>query len=136
MTKPALSEEMYLDQRMIQLKDLASKKDLNTLKEYSTTEKIVGIWADKKPIYEKSFVGGYNNGVTLLSNVDTMVDVRGQVQISDMNRLMPYFELYAGKNYIGTLQNYQNKITTRFEAGSVATSAYIDITIWYTKTTD
>ena len=27
MTKPALSEEMYLDQRMIQLKDLASKND-------------------------------------------------------------------------------------------------------------
>lgn len=29
MTKKALSEEMYLDQRIIQLKDLASKKDVD-----------------------------------------------------------------------------------------------------------
>ena len=103
---------------------------------YSTEEKVVGTYIDGKPVYQKTFTGTYSNGATLLSNVDKMVDVAGQVLISDMRRLIPYFELYNSKNYIGTVQNYQNKITTRFEEASAGKSASIDVTIRYTKTTD
>ena len=103
---------------------------------YSTQEKVVGTYQDGKPVYEKTFTGTYSNGATLLSNVDKMLRVEGQVRISDMLRLIPYFELYNGQNYIGTVQNYQNKITTRFEEASVGKSAYMDVTLRYTKTTD
>lgn len=104
--------------------------------DYSTQEKVIGTYEDGKPIYQKTFTGTYNNGATLLSNVDKMLRVEGQVRISDMLRLIPYFELYNSKNYIGTVQNYQNKITTRFEEASVGKSAYMDVTIRWTKTTD
>lgn len=103
---------------------------------YSTEEKVVGTYVDGKPVYEKTFTGGYANGATLVSNVDKMISVDGQALISDIYRLIPYFELYGGKSYAGTVRNYQNKITTEFKIADANTSAYIDITIRYTKTTD
>lgn len=106
------------------------------LHHYSTTEKVVGVYTDGKPVYEKTFTGGYANGATLVSNVDKMISVDGQALISDIYRLIPYFELYGGKSYAGTVRNYQNKITTEFKIADTNTSAYIDITIRYTKTTD
>lgn len=103
---------------------------------YSAEEKIVGTYVDGKPIYKKTFSGTYNNGATLLSNVDKMLKVEGQALIGDMYRLIPYFEWYGGKAYVGTIRNYQNKITTEFKTADASVSAKIDITIKYTKTTD
>ena len=104
--------------------------------EYSIEEKVVGTYVDGKPIYQKTFTGTYSNGATLLSNVDKMIRVEGQVFIGDMYRLVPYYEVYNGQNYIGVVRVYKNNVTTDFKVAGSGVSALIDITIRYTKTTD
>lgn len=67
MTKPALSEEIYLDQRMIQLKDLATKKELENL----------------KPVVLYNNTSGTQGSITLSDSVENYTKIEILARLGD-----------------------------------------------------
>lgn len=45
--------------------------------DYSTDEKAIGTWVDGKTLYQKTFIGNFVNGTTLLSGIETMASIQG-----------------------------------------------------------
>lgn len=113
------------------------------LRNYSTTEKVVGTWINGKPIYEKSFV---------FTNITIQAGNAYEIQTSTLN--LDYeqwvgFEcvsttnnIVLNCNYYGTFEPYGWSASvaddviafTRGTAGAI-TSDYV-VTLRYTKTTD
>lgn len=113
-------------------------KILNDKFIYSTDEKIIGKWVDGKPVYQKTIIGFFADGDTLLTNVDTMVNVYGTMLTSGVWRAIPYYEIYNNKNFISTVRrnNNSSNVTVSIEVEGNKVSADCRITILYTKTTD
>ena len=111
---------------------------LNDKFTYSTEEKIIGKWIDGKPVYQKTIAGTFTDGDTILSNVDTMVNVYGTMLTSGVWRAIPYYEIYNNKNFISTVRrnNNSSNLTVSIEVEGNKVSATCRITILYTKTTD
>ena len=117
------------------IKYKANKKSANIIPqhEYSTEEKIVGTWADGKPIYEKVFeIGSKSSAYTFtIENLDKIIDYTGNCIISDYSRIIPFVQPQYN-NYV-IINDYKDGVV------NLATNlTYTDciLVIQYTKTTD
>lgn len=104
---------------------------------YSTDEKVVGQWTDKKPLYQKTINCGalVNSGKKEVSvsdlNIDNCVLLTGVAKASDTHTI--YLPQIEQTDYVRA-DLYQNKI--RIFASGTWTSYTCYITLLYTKTTD
>lgn len=109
--------------------------DLNT---YSTTEQVVGIWINGKPIYRKVIEGttASSNSPTAIgsiSNLGIIVDIRGYILNPSQNQTIPINFVYNTEQNAGYREG--NNIIVRTTA-SVYQSKSCYIIVEYTKTTD
>ena len=109
---------------------------------YSTKERIVGEWIDKKPIYEKSIeftidkhYSGDHVWTDPIPNFDVMIDIKGTMRIPS-GRFFNLPHVSINNNYgVNMVANADGSII--LDTGSEdRTNSVVRITIQYTKTTD
>ena len=117
-----------------------SEDEYNMLKNansYSTDEKVIGTWADNKPLYQKVFFD-VTEDTELLSNIDTVVEFKvsshGTGTDANYHDIGDGFSAYSSKLYVlssGVLKysSWSNNV------GEMLKDADF-IIIQYTKTTD
>lgn len=119
---------------------------------FSTDEKVVGVWTDGKPLYQKTVEQILNSGdsaeyhiPTGVSDLDTMVDMQGFYLHSNgsVSLLPAIYVISAGGNLGGAVQitfvKASNWIMVRPGTGGwfpSGDSYGVRITFRYTKTTD
>lgn len=107
---------------------------LSDLLNYSTEEKVVGVFTNGNKIYQKTFSGTYTNNDVLLSDVEFLISLQGMISISGIWRAVPYFELYHDMKYIGNVNlNSSNQIVLCAVASDEFVTTSICITVQYTK---
>lgn len=106
---------------------------------YSTSEKVVGTWADGKPLYEKSFAniqltrGQWTQIAHGISNIDAKLSMTGLVVRDSDGWSVPLEHYESSSTYISSEFNSTNiEIKVNISSGSYKAN----ITIRYTKTTD
>lgn len=106
--------------------------------EYSTSEHVVGVWVDGRPVYEKTMFVNAPSGagtfdiVTLDSNIDLIVSQSAFLFLSSYIRFLPH--TYIGNNDTNI---YFNLPTLKLVIDSDNWEGYqICITLQYTKSTD
>lgn len=112
-------------------------EDSNT---YSTTETVIGTWADGKPLYRivlnatTPSTGDTSTTIvsTLPSNIDNVIKLDGMI-ISQSARF-PINAYFSNTYYIATF--YDPSVGINCKVGSSLTSRTCKIIIEYTKTTD
>lgn len=114
---------------------------LNTI--YSTEEKKVGYWTDKKPLYQKTWLvpkSSLNSGETTYThgddlNIDTLVSVEGTV-----GNTRPLVEYHSSSTWACSIYNIGNNAFWIYLGSNVysnmSASSYAKVTLRYTKTTD
>lgn len=108
---------------------------------YSDTERVIGVWRDNKPLYQKTliFTGSYSGSATNLpiniSNLDTvfLVDSWGLNQASAICPL-PYVNNQT--QYLGGVFISADKTTIGLRFGTSISFTKLVFTLRYTKTTD
>lgn len=117
---------------------------INILSTYSTNEVKTGeIWIDGKPIYKKTIQ--FNTTTTgkhslrhNISNLDTVVDVRGTTK--DSGGAFYIFPMSAATDNVASwstsIQNIDKTYFYFFRGGQVTGTNISYVTIFYTKTTD
>lgn len=112
--------------------------DLEAPQIYDDQERVIGTWIDGKPIYRIVFSGLFSNDDILLENVDNLIDLKGNVIISNVKRALPYFEFHNNQKYCGRVDlNSSNQVTaTLFQGGQSVSNNPCMFIIEYTKTTD
>lgn len=107
---------------------------------YSTEEQKIGRWIDGKPLYRKVVDFGNLPNATLknvshqISNLDTVIDVKGISQTTD-NTFSP-IPFSSGINLTGNIQITINNTAIFIRTGQDKSSETAIIIIEYTKTTD
>lgn len=99
---------------------------------YSAEETRIGTWVDGKPLYRKTIVSDYPAITTLAiaENVDTLVNMTGLAESSDIIYFIPYFA--SGTSYF-----VPKRIGNSIVINCVDFSGYIiRFSVEYTKTTD
>lgn len=102
------------------------------LHEYTTEEKVIGKWIDGKNLYEQTFSMNLSVGTTTkqISNIDKLINYFGSANIGGSYRPIPFNQNgNTSKLNINEVYNGQLYIVS-------AWSAYVEMTIQYTKTTD
>lgn len=110
---------------------------------YSTTERVIGVWADNKPLYQKTVVFGSVSGTAAslplnIANVDLIFLC---ADASSVNGVVP-LSYVTGSNYNNNIGGFFDVAAnnTNFEIRiGTAMAGHIDsviITAQYTKTTD
>jgi hypothetical protein len=110
--------------------------------DYSTSEVKTGAtWIDGKPIYMQTFTGTasstaytFIDDFAIISNIDTLVDIRGFVGGHPINAMRPASNSTVAAQYTTWVTKGSNGLAYVL-GNSVAGSSY-RITAWYTKTTD
>lgn len=113
--------------------------------DYSTTEKIIGTWIDGKPIYQKTISGTGSADISLGTDVNLGIDLRGffvetsgSSSTGTVNCIPIYFSDTGSSNISAYFrkQNGTNETVIRFANSSAYTNLPYYVTIQYTKTTD
>lgn len=107
---------------------------------YSTDEKIVGVWTDGKPLYQKTFIfSGVTNGKVIqlnIPNFEYLVSIQGTVHTGD-NRVFDNGAVDISSGGFIRPQVYDGKIVLSISGfGSDWASGGGTYTIQYTKSTD
>lgn len=104
---------------------------------YSTEEQVVGTWMGK-PLYRKVFTGNISKDTILISNVDTLTDVKGTGVLSGVHRVIPFYQFYNDKEYILTIEKKDTNevVLIAYEKDNASVSYNSNITLEYTKITD
>lgn len=110
----------------------AVKEDLNT---YSTSEIVIGKWTDGKLIYRQVITGTKNHNDILVSNVSELINSYGTGVSGYNKRTLPYYEYFNNTKYAINVYQNGSDIKTEIVLGSNS-SASINVTLEYTKTTD
>lgn len=108
---------------------------------YSDNERVIGVWRDNKPLYQRSFVYtpsatiSTTTVITTLSSDIEVKDVKGVAVNTQNNRVLPL--CYSGNNF-GT--NYatsaSNDLQIEIYGDTWGTNYTFFATVQYTKTTD
>ena len=112
--------------------------DTNVSDYYSTDEKIVGVWTDGKPLYQKTFI---STMVTNGGNI-TQVDSTGTFEYKDIKSVLCYDAktIQESTCFHSTSNYWTIWIENHYAKGKAADASYggktVYITIKYTKTTD
>lgn len=116
----------------------AVNEKFSTINNYSTSERIVGIYKDGKPIYKKTvYISSLPNAQQQgyahnISNIDTVVDAVAVAHTDNTTAHIPYIGVTSNLN-IGMFANL-TEIT--FVVGADRTNWNADVDMYYTKTTD
>lgn len=116
---------------------------------YSNEERVVGVWTDNRPLYQKTLnltspSGAFEASVIadLTSlNIETLVKVEGFLYSATYSQTLPIYWSYAVNNSDirnsnwGTVY-YENTYLKQNLSSSAYTQCPVTITIQYTKTTD
>ena len=107
---------------------------------YSEDEKVVGIWTNGKPLYQKTFVfSGLTNGKIIqlnIPNFEYLVSIQGTVHTGD-NRVFDNGAVDVASGGFVRPQVYDGKIVLSISGfGSDWASGGGTYTLQYTKTTD
>lgn len=112
-------------------------KVIENAQNYSTDERIVGTWVDGKPIYAKTFIGIYANEQLMVSNVDSYIGCEGTARYVEESIWNPLPLLFQwGAEYRLAPVHADDYIVMNIERSNTYTSAELNLTIKYTKTTD
>lgn len=96
------------------------KSNLTDLQVYSTTEKVVGIWTDGRPIYRKSYSGNaVKSGTVTLDTINTLDLIVG----SSGSAVSDYNWIWTIPN--GDTSGYANRL--RFSTSTKALQIYFDV---------
>lgn len=109
-----------------------------TLQSYITTEKVVGKFADNKPIYRKTYSFNVNNQTDIyhshsLTNIDNIWLNYGLSCIVNGNEGLPLCYYFSNTDWARTWVNTSN---IRFKCGTQLGNRTLYATVEYTKTTD
>ena len=106
---------------------------LTNLGNYSTEEKVIGIWIDGKPVYRKVYSQSNIANINLTDlNYDYIHIVNSTLTVSDYRR-NPYYT--SSTDYFRVLINNGKKLIAESSAVSSSISNWTTI-LEYTKTTD
>ena len=106
---------------------------------YSTDEKVVGIWTDGKPIYQKTLTCALGNATIIntphnISNLDFVIDMFGYGKDASGNSFpVPYAPV---GNVSWGVQIYVSATNISCVTAQNWTGSTIKVTLRYTKTTD
>lgn len=108
---------------------------------YSTEEREIGVWIDKKPLYAKTLPlispPSPNSLSTIADlsayNIDTMVLISGNLYAESLGQTIP-IKWSFNSSLMGTVFHEQNNLKQIIPSGY--TNCSENITIFYTKTTD
>ena len=110
---------------------------------YSTEERVVGVWVDNKPLYQKTIVFGSITNRSSISigveNVEHISVVPDGSWVNDGERPLPYVIGSDASNNIGglfTIGTSDTSFDVQMGNGSASDSRNGVITVQYTKTTD
>lgn len=110
---------------------------------YSTEERVVGVWVDNKPLYQKTIVfGSITNRSSIsigVANVEHISVVPDGSWVNDGERPLPYVIGSDASNNIGgyfTIGTSDTSFDVRMGNGSASDSRNGALTVQYTKTTD
>lgn len=116
----------------------AVNEKFSAINNYSTSERIVGIYKDGKPIYKKTvYISSLPNAQQQgyahnIPNIDIVVDAVAVAHTDNTTAHIPYIGVTSNLN-IGMFANI-TEIT--FVVGADRTNWYADVDMYYTKTTD
>ena len=112
---------------------------------YSDVERVVGVWRDNKPLYQKSITVNSvnlpaNDGVDVLlsdygiNDVEKIIDIKGRDET--VNAYIPYLGQGGNTLYLITISS-DNPLKLRISrnGGAISNQTFV-ITLQYTKTTD
>ena len=116
---------------------------------YSNEERVVGVWADNRPLYQKTLnltspsenLQGLDIADLTSLNIENLVKVEGFLYSATYSQTLPIYWSYVINNsYIlnsnfGTVY-YENGHLKQNISSTAYTQCPVTITIWYTKTTD
>lgn len=116
---------------------------------YSDSERLVGVWRDNKPLYQKtvhitalpSAVGTPTGYVHNIADIDLICDFEGTIHFANGNaskfdRLAMLTNGTAGIDAVSSMVVYVSKTSIDITVGANRSTASADFTIRYTKTTD
>ena len=87
--------------------DKGDTGDMGTIDAYSTTEEVVGIWTDNRPVYKKTFNVNSADGsgdIKILDlsnyNIDLVIDIEGYVLLENSSKREEIqLNYYTGTSY-------------------------------------
>ena len=115
----------------------------SSIEKYLTTEQVVGMWIDGKPIYQTtlSLTSSSSNGeqqVTLstygIENIDTVCEIKGTA--CSANGYAPLNYYASSSDRFNLYMTSNNTILVLAHYGNWTQSIPVYITMKYTKTTD
>lgn len=116
---------------------------LGTKDYYSEDEKVIGVWTDGKPVYQKTFLGNLPSSDLSIDvsslNIDTFIESQGMVKDSGDNCVpTPYWNGTAGGPWyhIPYYSSSTSSLKMMFSPSVTYNGRPYIITIQYTKTTD
>ena len=116
---------------------------LGTKDYYSEDEKVIGVWTDGKPVYQKTFLGNLPSSDLSIDvsslNIDTFIESQGMVKDSGNNCLSTnYWNGTAGGPWyhIPYYSSSTSSLKMMFSPSVTYNGRPYIITIKYTKTTD
>lgn len=106
---------------------------------YSTTERVIGVWEDNKPLYQKTLVI-YNSSVVdsdrTITTIDSTFRVKNWKAFSIENGVTYKVPYVAGTGNASFYFRETGNVEFTIRNTSFAAGSYFYITIEYTKTTD
>ena len=116
---------------------------LGTKDYYSEDEKVIGVWTDGKPVYQKTFLGNLPSSDLSIDvsslNIDTFIESQGMVKDSGDNCVpTPYWNGTTGGPWyhIPYYSSSTSSLKMMFSPSVTYNGRPYIITIKYTKTTD
>lgn len=110
------------------------KSKVDSLRNYSTNEKVVGTWIDGKPIYQKTVLN-FAIGTVILSDVDTIVEYDLLYKGDNSSNYYLNSQGWCSGNFIGVALNNGN-ISINNVGSAYSSGNMLHGTFKYTKTTD
>ena len=111
---------------------------VNSSKEYSTAEKVVGTWIDGKPIYQKtiafSFVGSSTVNVDISDNIDVVLYTYAFAKNSKYMYTISMYTQGIGGQFLYDYAHPNQLRIRNTNSDFDNSSGYV--TVQYTKTTD
>lgn len=104
---------------------------------YSTEPQVVGLWLNKKPIYEQTFYAPHTSTKTVFpfedTDVEELVDLRGALKATSFWFGINYFNASPDKVIV-----YYRTSSQQFEvdSGSPESGGYVSVTVQWTKISD
>ena len=116
---------------------------LGTKDYYSEDEKVIGVWTNGKPVYQKTFLGNLPSSDLSIDvsslNIDTFIESQGMVKDSGDNCVpTPYWNGTTGGPWyhIPYYSSSTSSLKMMFSPSVTYNGRPYIITIKYTKTTD